>query len=292
MKKIKMVTRSNAFLYERAAISISGEDSLEFLQGLVSNNVKSLAEGKAIYAALLSPQGRFLHDFFLIPWQGKIFIDVNKERAGDLFARLKLYRLRSKVEIAREESLCISALWDGEIGESEDPDYKIYVDPRLVELGYRMIGSKDAIAEFCKQQSISEVTEEEYEKFRLSLCVPDTSDMIVEKSLLLESGFEELHGVDFSKGCYVGQEVTARSKFRGQVRKSFYSVKAIGNLLASGTKITAGEEIIGEMRSSLGGIGIALIYNDKYEAAKEGDIPFICSGLALEITPAVWAKKA
>ncbi len=149
-----MVTRSNAFLYERAAISISGEDSLEFLQGLVSNNVKSLAEGKAIYAALLSPQGRFLHDFFLIPWQGKIFIDVNKERAGDLFARLKLYRLRSKVEIAREESLCISALWDGEIGESEDPDYKIYVDPRLVELGYRMIGSKDAIAEFCKQQSI------------------------------------------------------------------------------------------------------------------------------------------
>lgn len=292
MKNLRMVNRNNAFLAQRALISISGEDALEFLQGLVSNNVRPLADGKTVYAALLSPQGRFLHDFFLIPWQGKIFIDVQKERAGDLFARLKLYRLRSKVEIAIDEPLCVAALWRDGLEEVETPDYKIYADPRLAEIGFRAIGSKDAIADFCKQQQILQVAEEEYEKFRLLLCVPDTGDMIVEKSLLLESGFEELHGVDFSKGCYIGQEVTARSKFRGQVRKSFYSVKSDEILPASGAKITAGNEIIGEIRTSLGNIGIALIYNEKYEAALEGNIPFICGDLTLKITPAHWAKKA
>lgn len=287
-----MLTRNNTFLSKRTVISISGENSLEFLQGLVSNNVRSLAEGRSVYAALLSPQGRFLHDFFLVHWRDKIFIDVKKERAGDLFSRLKLYRLRSKVEITPEESLCVSATWAEEIAETETADYKIYADPRLGELGLRAIGNKDSISEFYKQQQISQVAEDEYEKFRLSLCIPDTSDMIVEKSLLLESGFEELHGVDFSKGCYVGQEVTARSKFRGQVRKSFYSAKSDAPLPASGSKIIAGEEIIGEIRSSLENIGIALIFNDKYEAAREGNIPFICGGLGIEIATAGWAKKA
>lgn len=282
----------NTFLSQRAVISISGEDSLEFLQGLVSNDVRPLTDNKQVYTALLSPQGRLLHDFFLVPWQSKIFIDVKKERAGDLFARLKLYRLRSKVEITIEESLSVYALWSGISEETETPDYKIYADPRLTEIGFRAIGNKDSIAGFCNQQSISQAAEEEYEKFRLSHCIPDTSDMIVERSLLLESGFEELHGVDFSKGCYIGQEVTARSKFRGQVRKSFYSVKSNEKLPASGTKINAGGEVIGEMRTSLGNIGIALIYNDKYEAAISGNISFVSDGLSLEIIPASWAKKA
>ena len=287
-----MTIRNNAFLSQRAVISVSGEETLEFLQGLVSNNVKPMTEGKPVYAALSSPQGRFLHDFFLIPWQGKIFIDVKKDRVGDLFSRLKIYRLRSKVEIAIEELLYVAALWGDGLEETETSDYKIYADPRLAEIGFRAIGSKNSIADFCGQHQISQVTEEEYEKFRISLCVPDTSDMIVEKSLLLESGFEELHGVDFSKGCYVGQEVTARSKFRGQVRKSFYSVKSYENLPAAGAKITGGNETIGEMRTSIGSIGIALIYNEKYEAAVSGNISFICNGLMLEIVRAGWAKKA
>ncbi|MEK6746231.1 MAG: folate-binding protein [Pseudomonadota bacterium] len=282
----------NAFLSQRGLISIGGEDSLEFLQGLVSNDVRQLADGKPVYAALLSPQGRFLHDFFLIPWNGKIFVDVKRDRVGDLFSRLKIYRLRSKVEIAVEESFSVCALWAGVTEENENPDYNIYVDPRLPELGFRAIGRKDAIAEFCQQKSISPVVVEEYEYFRLSLCVPDTSDMVVEKSLLLESGFEELHGVDFSKGCYIGQEVTARSKFRGQVRKSFYSVKADENLPVSGSKIMVGDEVIGEMRTSLKDIGIALIYNDKYAIAKDADTPFVGDGVKLEILPASWTKKA
>lgn len=278
----------STFLSQRAAISLSGEESIEFLQGLISNDARLLANGNSIYAALLSPQGKFLHDFFLIPWQGKIFIDVRADRAKNLLDRLKIYRLRSKVEIAIDESVCIAVLWGRESEVFEQSDYKIYNDPRLLELGMRVIGTKDSISNFLQQNSIDLVEEERYEHFRLSLGVPDTNDMMVEKSLLLECGFEQLHGVDFSKGCYVGQEVTARSKFRGQVRKSFYSVRAGVPLPAAGTKIIVADKVIGEMRTSLDNIGIALVYNEEYEVAQSNNTPFLCDGVKVEIMPTEW----
>lgn len=281
----------STFLSQRAVIILSGEESIEFLQGLISNDARLLTNGNSIYAALLSPQGRFQHDFFLIPWRDKIFIDVRSDRANDLFARLKIYRLRSKVEITIDESVCVAALWGGEPVVIEQSDYKIYPDSRLPEIGLRAIGIKDSISNFCQQNSIELVAEEQYEHFRLSLGVPDTRDMIVEKSLLLECGFEQLHGVDFSKGCYVGQEVTARSKFRGQVRKSFYSVRAGAFLPVAGTKIMAADKIIGEMRTSLDNVGLALIYNEEYEAAQNNNTLFLCDGVKVEIIPSEWIKN-
>ncbi len=115
--------------------------------------------------------------------------------------------------------------------------------------------------------------------------------MIEGRSLLLECGFEELNGVDFNKGCYVGQEVTARSKFRGQVRKNFYQVNGNGELPALGSVIIAGEKTIGEMRTSQGGTGIAIISNDEYENAKQHTIDFICAGKVFELRPMHWIKK-
>lgn len=280
----------SAFLPKRAVISLSGDGTIDFLQGLISNDARLLENGNNIYAALLSPQGRFLHDFFLIPWRGRIFLDVQADRAKDLLSRLKIYRLRSKIEIAIDESLCVAALWDGESDPSEQQDFKIYNDPRLPEMGFRVLGDKNAVSGFFEKNSKLE-TEEQYEYFRLTQGVPDTRDMIVEKSLLLECGFEELHGVDFNKGCYVGQEVTARSKFRGQVRKSFYMIKAGSTLPEFGTKISAGDEIIGEMRMSLHNIGIALIYNEKYVLAKSSAIPFLCAGIEVEIILPEWIKE-
>lgn len=277
-----------AILPKRAVISLSGEDSIEFLQGLISNDARLLADGNSIYAALLSPQGKFLHDFFLIPWQGKIFIDVQADRAGDLLARLKMYRLRSKVEIALGESLCVVAVWGGDLQITENENHKIYADPRCQQLGFRAVGAKNSISDFCKQHGCEEKDEGAYEYFRLSLGVPDTGDMIIDRSLLLECGFEQLHGVDFSKGCYVGQEVTARSKFRGQVRKAFYRVSSADALTESGTKIMLGEKIAGEMRSSFGNIGMAMIYNDIYEEAQTSNMPFLCNGEKIEVSPVKW----
>ncbi len=282
----------SAFLHNRAVISLTGDDTIDFLQGLISNDARPLANGNSIYAALLSPQGKFLHDFFLIPWCDKILIDVSTERAGDLLARLKIYRLRSKVEIAIDESLCVATFWNGIIEEAEQRNSKIYIDPRLPEIGYRAIGTKDSINDFIQKNSCKLVMEEEYERFRLSLSAPDTRDMIVEKSLLMECGFEELHGVDFSKGCYVGQEVTARSKFRGQVRKSFYKVQADTALPTIGTSIMAGDKSIGELRTSLGDTGIALIHNDEYEVAKNANVDFLCGGIKIRLDLAIWIKNS
>lgn len=275
----------NALLPQRAALSLSGADVIEFLQGIISNDARQLAEGNPVYAALLSPQGRFLHDFFLIPWQGKIFLDMQADRAGDLLSRFKIYRLRSKVEIEKDESVSIAALWGGKINAQENPEYRIYNDPRLPQMGMRVIGSKNTISALGGQ-----VGAEEYEKLRLSLVVPDTRDMVVEKSLLLECGFEELNGVDFNKGCYVGQEVTARSKFRGQVRKSFYEVKSDSSLPAYGEKIMAEDKTIGEMRTSLDKTGMAMVYNEEYKTARASGLNFVCNGMELQLFPARWIK--
>ncbi len=278
------------FLRTRAVIGLSGDDSIDFLQGLISNDARILLENKSIYAALLSPQGRFLHDFFLVPAQGKIFIDIQADRARDLFARLSLYKLRSKVEIIMKEEFLAAALWGSDSFSPIQAGCKIYPDPRLPEIGYRMLGTEDSIKEFIVSNKCNEVGQGEYEKFRLSLTVPDTRDMIIEKSLLLECGFEELHGVDFSKGCYVGQEVTARSKFRGQVRKSFYGAISDSVLPACGEKIMAGNKIIGEIRTSEGNVGLAQLYNEEYEVAKRNNEPLTCLGSRLEISPAAWAN--
>ncbi len=275
----------NALLPQRAALSLSGADVIEFLQGIISNDARPLAQGNPVYAALLSPQGRFIHDFFLVPWQGKIFLDVQEDRAGDLFSRLKIYRLRSKVEIEKDDSVSIAALWGANLNAEENSEYRIYNDPRMTEIGMRAIGSKNSLNKLGEQAS-----SEDYEKLRLSLTMPDTRDMVVEKSLLLECGFEELNGVDFNKGCYVGQEVTARSKFRGQVRKSFYGVKDDSDLPAAGEKIMAGDKTVGEMRTSLDKNGIALVYNEEYEAARNAGTAFLCNGMELQLFPAPWIK--
>lgn len=242
---------TQALLPQRGLIRLYGEDTVTFLQGLVSNDVTRLVHGHAVYAALLSPQGKFLHDFFIIRRGDDYLLDTEASRVAELMQRLKMYKLRSKVTI---EPLgeSVSAIWN----EKPSADGFIYADPRLPELGFRGIGLKtsgDADA---------------YDAFRLSLGVPDGSrDMLVDKTLLLDVGFEQLHGVDFNKGCYVGQEVTARSKFRGQVKKSIYQVSG-PSLPAPGTALYADGQEAGVMRSSRGSRGIAILRVELVEQAK------------------------
>jgi folate-binding protein YgfZ len=287
-----------AFLPNRSIISLRGADVIEFLQGLISNDARRLLKSEAIYSAMLSPQGKFLHDFFLMPQNEKntIFLDVATSKINDLLARLKLYRLRSRVEITVENSLLVAAIWNTDFSLNlpieKSQNFCIFLDPRLPSLGYRIIGDKETILantnifneHFCRA--------EEYEKLRLSLTIPDTNDMIAEKSLLLECGFEQLHGVDFSKGCYIGQEVTARSKFRGQVKKSLYHVSAQSTLPAIGTQIMLEDKsngkIVGELRTSFENIGIAIINNEGYNSVKMTNNQFFCAEINVQITPPIW----
>lgn len=255
-----------ATLSDRTVIRLSGEDRIAFLQGLITNDANLLTQGEVLYAALLSPQGKFLHDFFLIPYAEQILLDINKTRAADLIGRFNVYKLRSKVQIEMTD-MKVTALWDNPISQ-QPPAALSYPDPRLPALGWRVYGEVD----------ISGATQGDYEFHRVTLGVPDgATDMHIEKSFLLEFDFERLRGVNFSKGCYVGQEVTARSKFRGQVRRQLTRISAEKILPPLGTSVTSDGVIIGELRSTSGSVGLALLNIEALEKAASplmaGDIP-------------------
>jgi folate-binding protein YgfZ len=247
-----------AALDDRAVIALSGEDTIPFLQGLITNDAALLQNNQPLYSALLSPQGKFLHDFFLLPQPERILLDVSRTREADLLSRLKIYRLRSKVTIEQQPQIKVVALW----GSNIQSDNHIMPDPRLPAMGYRAYGDAPTLSAISGKEA-------DYEHHRIALGIPDgAKDMHIDKSLLLEFGFENLHGVNFSKGCYVGQEVTARSKFRGQVRKQLYQVWSSDMPLpACGTPITADGMVIGELRSTSANIGLALLRSEEVEKA-------------------------
>lgn len=271
---------SYATLPHRSVLQLSGEDTLSFLQGLVSNDVLSLPQKGAVYTALLTPQGKFLHDFFMIAHEGGVLLEGNAARMSELHQRLMKYRLRSKVNIQAMPD-AVGAVWDQP--EFSADGVVVFRDPRLAELGWRVIG--DA--------ALNDAGADAYNLHRLSLGVPEgDSDLVPEKSFLLPFGFEDLHGVDFKKGCYVGQEVTARSKHLGQVRKRIYKVRSTGgDLPAAGSAVYYGEINAGELRSVHGDIGLALMSVEAVEKAAQLQVGFHCASVALELQLPHWIKS-
>jgi folate-binding protein YgfZ len=255
-------------LADRGVLAVAGPDRRSFLQGLVSNDVEKVAADRAVYAALLNAQGKYLHDFFLVEVGGAIWLDAEAARLGDLRRRLSMYRLRAKVEIAERPGLAVAVVFgDGALpalGLSAEPgaarpyeDGVAMTDPRLAELGARVIADRDRLAGLAGFAADDFAA---YDRRRLALGVPDGSrDLVTDKSILLESGFDELHGVDWQKGCYVGQELTARTKYRGLIKKRLFPLRIDGPAPAPGTMVTLDGKDAGEMRSSRDGLGLALL---------------------------------
>lgn len=264
----------SALLTDRRILSVSGDDRISFLQGLISNDANQLTAGNAIYAAMLTPQGKFLHDFFLIPHGDAILVDINNARAEDFSSRLNRYKLRSKITIS-STTMHVAALWTDNNDIPQFPNAITIQDPRYAPLGKRIYVEESTASPWFSHDLA------DYEAYRLTLGIPDgAKDMTMEKSLLMEFGFEALHGVSFSKGCYVGQEVTARSKFRGHVRKSLYQITANTPLPATGTEITNDQKnIIGELLSISGNHGLALLKTEMVETSSSliaGDVIVSC----------------
>lgn len=268
-----MTRASFALLPDRGVLAVSGPDRGAFLQGLVSNDVEKLAAGHAVYAALLTAQGKYLHDFIMVEQDGSIWLDAEAARLADLKRRLSIYRLRAKVEIAERPDLAVAAIFGAgalavfdlptEPGAARARDGgMVLVDPRLAELGARVIAARGRLA----QPVASGLTPADfpaYDRHRLALGIPDGShDLVPEKSILLESGFDELNGVDWQKGCYVGQELTARTKYRGLIKKRLFPVRIEGPAPAPGTIVMADGHDAGEVRSSRDGLGLALLRLD------------------------------
>ncbi len=291
-----------ALLPGRAVLAIEGEDARGLLQGLISNDVERLAPDHAIYATLLTPQGKFLHDFFIAERGDRLLVDCEADRRDDLERRLTFYRLRAKVTLAADDDLVIAALWgDGAadvagLAESEGSANAFaggvaYVDPRLAAAGARAFLARGSAAEALAAAGFAPAAAEDYDRHRLSLALPDGSrDIAVEKGFLLENGVDDLNGVDFDKGCYVGQELTARTKHRATIRKRLYRVDVDGALPDPGTPVTADGRAAGVMRSGRDNIGLALLRVELIAKAAEAGIPLTCGDARLTPVKPDWAS--
>jgi folate-binding protein YgfZ len=261
-------------LDDRGVLAVSGPDRAGFLQGLVSNDVDKIAADRAVYAALLTAQGKYLHDFIMVAAGEAIWLDAEAARLADLKRRLSIYRLRAKVAIGEAPELTVAAVFGAGACPALDlPEQTgaarpfgagvALVDPRLAALGARVILPREAIRETLAAAGFAEADFAAYDRHRLSLGIPDGSrDLMVEKSILLESGFDELNGVDWAKGCYIGQELTARTKYRGLIKKRLFPVRIDGAAPAPGTILSLDDKEAGEMRSSRDGVGLALLRLD------------------------------
>jgi folate-binding protein YgfZ len=268
-----------ALLEDRGILAVAGSDCRAFLQGLISNDIEKVGPAQACYAALLTAQGRYLHDFFIVEHRDALLFDAEQARLADLKRRLGVYRLRSKVTIDEKPELAVAAVFGADaltsLGLPSEPGVErglalgvAFVDPRLIDLGARCVLPREGAEAALAAAGFGAAGFADYDRLRLRLGVPDGSrDLVPEKSLLLESGFDELNGIDWKKGCYIGQELTARTKYRGLVKRRLMPVAIVGPAPAPGTPIHADGHEAGEMRSSRDGRGLALL---RIDAAREG----------------------
>lgn len=236
---------------DRHVYTVTGADRLSFLQGMVSNDVLPLGRGDgAVWAALLTPQGKYLADFLLVAQGDRLLLDIKDSIADATIRRLSMYRLRADVQFAAS-ALTVSR------GLGAPPPGTI-ADPRHPALGWRGYGAAGGPPEI------------DWDAIRVAHCIPESGiELIPDDSYVLESGFERLHGVDFRKGCYVGQEVTARMKHKTELKKGLITVSVIGEA-PSGTPILQGDKPAGTLFTQSQGRAIAYLRFDRSENLTAG----------------------
>jgi folate-binding protein YgfZ len=245
-------------LSDRGVLRVSGADARKFLQGVITNNLDKAEEGAAVHTGLLSPQGKILFDFFVVPHGGDILIEAAKDTLAELTKRLGFYRLRAQVEIAEASEYDVAAVWDGTPTLSEEAI--AFADPRLSALGMRVLLP---VGGAISRLACAEASEDVYHARRIMLGVPEGGrDYVLGDTFPHEALFDQLNGVDFKKGCFVGQEVVSRMEHRGTTRKRVVPVEGDGPLL-SGTEVKAGDLPLGTIGSVAGTRGLALLRLDR-----------------------------
>ena len=262
-----------AELTRRGIVAVGGTDAEKFLNDLVTSDVPK-SEGAAAYGGLLTPQGKVLFDFLVFREGDRYLFDLPWALVADFVKRLTFYRLRAKVEIAALPDRHAVAMWGNGAGGVPDP--------RLPALGHRAIITGPVSAS---------ATEADYDAHRIALGVPEGGvDFAFGDVFPHDADMDQLSGVDFVKGCYVGQEVVSRMEHRGTARRRFVLAHASAALPPVGTPIMAGEKSIGTLGSSSGGTGLALIRLDRAKDAKDHGMPITASGVGLSLTLPPWAR--
>ena len=266
------------FRLDRALIRVSGPDALDFLQGLLTQDLSRLDGSKLGYGALLNPQGKVILDMLIWPaGDGGVILEVDPANGADLMRRLTLYKLRARVQL-EDVSSSRTLVW------SASSFADAVTDPRLPDggLGFRAIAPKARAAELADGASA-------YEARRISAGVPDLArDATPEEAFALEALLEELDGVDFNKGCFVGQENVSRMKRRATTRKKFCPVVFEGRHLPFGAPVVAGTAELGTVRSSGPGRALAFLRLDRAEEALKAGVPLMSNGLEVRLDPPHW----
>lgn len=272
-------------LLDRAVLRVTGAEAHKLLQGVITNSLDKAKDGAAIHAGLLTPQGKILFDFFVVADGDGFLIEVAKDKVAELAKRLGFYKLRAQVEIAEAPELIVAAQWGG---TPNIPEGAIaFTDPRLPEMGMRILlqAGADVSALGC-----AEAQEADYHAMRIRLGVPEGGrDYAFGDTFPHEALFDQLNGVDFKKGCFVGQEVVARMQHRGTTRKRVVPVEGDAPL-ETGVEIEAGGLPIGPIGSVDGTFGLALLRLDRAEDAAAQGKPLMAGGATITLHRPAFAQ--
>lgn len=274
-----------ALLTDRGVLRVAGEPARHFLHNLVTANIETLTPGHARYAALLTPQGKIIADFFVVEASaedgGGFFIDAPKALVAELAQKLTFYKLRAKVAIESLDALAVLAAWDG-IGSTEyGLDFR---DPRLPALGQRVLIPADVVQEAAKDLGAALVDASAYEAHRIALGVPRGGvDFIYGDVFPHDADLDKLGGVDFKKGCFVGQEVVSRVEHRGTARNRIVPVEFDAHAAEDGSPVMAGDKTVGTMGSSAGNLGLAMLRVDRVADAMAAAVPLLAGGVPMRL---------
>jgi tRNA-modifying protein YgfZ len=275
-----------AFLPDRGVVKVSGEDARNFLNGLVTSDLTGLKPGLGRFGALLTPQGKIIADFLITEAPaghgGGFLIDAPRALAQGLADKLGFYKLRAKVLVENlSDGLGVLAAWDGE--PAMRPDLS-FADPRNAALGWRILIPEDLKQKVADLIGADLVDSSVYEARRIAMGVPRGGlDFTYGDAFPHETNMDRLHGVDFDKGCYVGQEVVSRMQHRGTARTRMVKVVLDGPSPEAGATILAGDKPVGTMGSTAGENGLALVRTDRVADALDAGLVLTAGGLALRL---------
>jgi tRNA-modifying protein YgfZ len=280
-----------ARLADRGVVRVAGADAEKLLQGIVSNDMELLASQAAIHAALLTPQGKILFDFFVVRAGDGFLLEVARDKAADLAKRLNLYKLRAKVDIQDvSEDYRVLALWGPSPSAREEAAGTVsFADPRLPALGLRILADARSPRGNAASADALDAAPEDYHAHRIALGIPEGGkDYVLGDTFPHEADLDQLGGVSFSKGCFVGQEVVSRMQNRGNVRKRVVPIEGEGPL-ASGAEVKVGTAVIGTVGSVSGRSALALLRLDRAAEAKAKGQTLAADGVAVTLSKPDWA---
>jgi folate-binding protein YgfZ len=281
-----------ALLPERSVIRLTGADVQHFLQNLVTSDVDSLQAGEARFAALLTPQGKILFDFLLVAVaaedEGGYVIDAPKALAGDLVKRLTFYKLRAKVDIVPRDDLAVAAVLDGEPDEDAG---LVYRDPRHPKLGTRIILPAEGAEAALASAGFSLADPDAWQRHRITLGIPEGGqDFIYGDTFPHEADMDQLAGVDFTKGCFIGQEVVSRMQHRGTARTRVVPIAYEDMAPLAGVEVKIGDKAAGFLGSAANGRGLAKLRLDRVEDGLAAGQPLTAGNLPIKLIKPDWAK--